>query len=376
MLKPEDDTETPLREATASAWNSLKQMADETNLGTPLRSIDTCLHLHEDCAIMVVLDGKYTTGRPGTMQWPDEKGTLSSNVRSPFRSKNISNTGVHIENIKLLHVGGKSAAYVQVEIIELKPCESDSDDRSIMSRFQGYMVFLKDSRGDGSVRTSGGTAGWVWKCISVVLSVNDTLMNRTGSCPTKTVPQPQDFVDVTSLVWDGYCSANRQCDGKLMSESFHHTCRLTYSMLVKQQVPQAQQNNDKPKDKKTNYQIVICESDKFYEKVQGRYVTEEMHLPFKHLQNHPDVGKWDDIQSIEFCCSSGGVTARSSSPDLAVVVLTVGHPPFLWTDMLICAKIAEEEDGDGQEKKKKWWIVHKSSENEPHPLPTILQSSS
>ena len=84
MLKPEDDTETPLREATKSAWQSLKQTADERNLGTTsLQSIDT-LHLHDDCAIMVVLDGKYVTGRPGKMRWPDDKGTFGGGLAISF----------------------------------------------------------------------------------------------------------------------------------------------------------------------------------------------------------------------------------------------------------------------------------------------------
>jgi hypothetical protein len=137
-------------------------------------------------------------------------------------------------------------------------------------------------------------------------------------------------------------------------------------------------------------------------------MTEEIHHPYRHLQDHPDVGNWDGIQSIDFCGGGGGssdggggggldecesYSSFSASPDLSVVVLTVGHPPFLWTDVLVCAKLEEciekkeEERGDdggghkngetavSRKKQKKWWIVHKSSDNQPHPLSAIHSSS-
>jgi hypothetical protein len=77
------------------------------------------------------------------------------------------------------------------------------------------------------------------------------------------------------------------------------------------------------------------------------------------LKNHPDVGKWDALNSIEF-----------ATPHLSLVVLTVGHPPFLWTDLLTCAYLdrPHEENPPAIKAEKKWWIVHKSSECERHPL--------
>ena len=115
-----------------------------------------------------------------------------------------------------------------------------------------------------------------------------------------------------------------------MASYFHGTCRLTYTG---------------PSDC-----IVICNSKDFYAKVSGRYETEEIHKPYAHLKNDPRLDDYNTMISIEF-----------AGPQLAMVILKVGHPPFLWTDMLTCARIRENGE-------TKWWIMHKSSDSEPHPL--------
>jgi hypothetical protein len=68
------------------------------------------------------------------------------------------------------------------------------------------------------------------------------------------------------------------------------------------------------------------------------------------LKEDPRVGDGDTLVSMEFV-----------TPQLAMVILKVGHPPFLWTDLLTCARICEHGN-------KRWWIVHKSSDSESHPL--------
>jgi Putative lumazine-binding len=119
------------------------------------------------------------------------------------------------------------------------------------------------------------------------------------------------------MVWDGYCDANNSCRGDLMKRCFHEQCRLTYV------------------DDSDNLQIMDCDS--FCHMVTHRY-TLDAHKPYEHWKD--SARDKTSLISIDF-----------ATPDLAMVMLKVGHPPFLWTDLLTCMKIDSA----------RWWIVHKSS---------------
>ena len=69
-----------------------------------------------------------------------------------------------------------------------------------------------------------------------------------------------------------------------------------------------------------------------------------LHQPYAHLRDDPRVAAEDSLLSVSF-----------AAPDLCMVVLKVGHPPMLWTDVLTCARPAGG----------RWWIVAKSSCSEP-----------
>jgi hypothetical protein len=191
-------------------------------------------------------------------------------------------------SVKVLNVGSKSAASVHVG------CIADDNERDIL---QGWLVLLLEDD--------------QWKCISAAFSRDDKVI------------RPEDFSAVNALTWDGYCGANRACDGVAMAKVFHETCRLTKV--------------------DGNGVVRILPQQDFCKKVKDRYSQEEVHIPYAHLQNDPRAAERDTLLSIDFATS-----------DLAMVTLKVGHPPFLWTDILTCAKI------NGQ-----WWIVHKSSDCEP-----------
>jgi hypothetical protein len=191
-----------------------------------------------------------------------------------------------VRSVKVLDVGSRSASSVHVV--------SGSDDYGGV--LQGWLVLLLEDE--------------QWKCISAAFS----------SC--QKVIKPEDFSAVTALTWDGYGGANQACDGVAMAKVFHETCRLTYVY---------------------NNVVEIKEQDVFCQKVTNRYIQEEIHIPYAHLQNDPRAAQGDTLLSVEFATS-----------ELAMVTLKVGHPPCLWTDLLTCAKI-----------NGKWWIVHKSSCSEP-----------
>ncbi|CAE8600851.1 unnamed protein product [Polarella glacialis] len=163
-----------------------------------------------------------------------------------------------------------------------------------------------------------GHAGWLtllkgerWLVISAIVSA--------------VVPGAVSPADVGALMgacWDGYCSANRACDGDKMAEIFHPLCRLTFAT-----------------EEDT---IVIMSQEDFVEKVRSRYET-PMHRPYAHLRHDPRAAAHDTLLGCSF-----------ATADVAMVTLKVGHPPCLWTDLLCCAKLMG-----------RWWIVAKSSCSEP-----------
>ena len=109
-----------------------------------------------------------------------------------------------------------------------------------------------------------------------------------------------------------------------MPRYFHETCRLTFV--------------------DGTGSVVIIDSRQFCNMVETRYTT-PMHKDYAHLRDDPRVGSRDALLSIDF---------GSLSTPIAMVVLTVAHPPCLWTDLLTVAKL-----------QGKWWIVHKSSVKDP-----------
>lgn len=361
MLSQED----VLRDATRKAWEGLMAMGSATNNGVAwcnntndddddvTRSKYSNRHLHGDCSVFLLLDGStgtYITGRPGSdMDWP------SSLVSDGGDGDDGDTTTIPIiiEYVKILPVGMQSAASVQVRVGEshrgffvlLKELVHNDD----------FDLAIKDDTTSTASTSEGNeyTSCWVWKCISMALApVQDQFDKNTIN---KVLPD--SFSQVTALVWDGYCHANRLCDGTLMARYFHPTCRLTYM--------------GGPND---DHKIVIVESHTFYEMVQHRYTTlHPIHAPYAQWKDDPSVGRLDTLHSIEFV-----------TPYLAMVILRIGHPPYLWTDLLTCARIVDTENDDDDRhnnkaikvdnsqkvavQRPKWWIIHKSSESEPHPL--------
>lgn len=206
----------------------------------------------------------------------------------------IFESPIEIHHIVITPVGKQSSSYAKLKF----GC-----------KYLGFFVFLKEK----------GVHDNLWKCISVAI----------GPIDNKQV-LPSSYEQVNELTWNGYCYANRICDGELMSRYFHPTCRLTYTG--------------------PDNHITICESDAFYAKVSGRYETEASHQPYAHWKNDPRLETANSLLSIDFATSQ-----------LAMVVLKIGHPPFLWTDLLTCAQLSGDDNA-------RWWIVHKSSDCEPHPF--------
>jgi len=150
-----------------------------------------------------------------------------------------------------------------------------------------------------------------WVAISVVVA---------RKTPTRI--QPDDFQGALRCSWGQYCGANRNCDGAAMAQVFHPLCRQTYS----------------------SHKIEIISCAEFCSMVSNRYESEP-HARYARYQ-HSQAAVGDTLQGISMV-----------TPRLALVRLKVGHPPYLWSDMLICAKI-----------KGSWWIVAESSSTEPFEL--------
>jgi hypothetical protein len=174
----------------------------------------------------------------------------------------------------------------------------------------GFLTLLKTTQGTGTMH---------WLIISAVVA----------STVSNTPILPLDVSKVMAACWDEYIGASRVCDGTSMANVFHPLCRLTYST--------------------STGEVVIKSQQEFCDMVSNRY-SSDVHSPFKHLQDDARVKEGDSMMGVDFGTSS-----------LAMVTLKVGHPPFLWTDVLACALLKNEGDDGGG----KWWIVAKSSSSEP-----------
>jgi len=136
--------------------------------------------------------------------------------------------------------------------------------------------------------------------------------------------EPIHFAEVAQAVWGLYVGGGRECDVDKMRSVFHPVSNLTFS------------TGGGP--------VAIIPSAAFCERVGTRWSVPE-HAKHAHLKDDPRAAACDSLISIDF-----------AGPDVAFVVLKIGYPPFLYTDLLSLIKL------EGS----KWWIVAKSSCNEPY----------
>jgi hypothetical protein len=227
--------------------------------------------IHLACSVFELDADIDIHGANGTCAYASLRGKTYS---LPYGYKS-SASALSVRSVKVLNVGSKSASLVHV---------GGSADDNEGETLQGWLVLLLEHD--------------QWKCISAAFARDYKF----------TSIRPEDFSAVTALTWDGYCGANRACDGVAMAKVFHETCRLT---------------------KVDNNNVVQIKSQQvFCRKVKDRYSHEEIHIPYAHLQNDPRAAERDTLLSVAFATS-----------DLAMVILKVGHPPCLWTDILTCAKL-------------------------------------
>ena len=105
-------------------------------------------------------------------------------------------------------------------------------------------------------------------------------------------------------------------------------------------------------------QVHIKSCTEFLWLVSHRYET-EAHMPYADFH-------WNEPQKVAAGDTLQGVSMVA--PTLALVRLKVGHPPYLWSDFLICAKIEMDDDSSKTDATTTcfgWWIVSKSSSSEP-----------
>lgn len=127
-------------------------------------------------------------------------------------------------------------------------------------------------------------------------------------------PDPSTASDPVQGVLE-YCRGGHLSDPSVMAESFHEQARLCFA--------------------DSSGQLVRWSREEFFDKVRARPVTANNHLALKH----------DRIISVD-----------KVGPEVAMVKLTIGYPPVLYTDVLSMLRI-----------KGKWWIIAKSSDKEPFP---------
>ena len=181
------------------------------------------------------------------------------------------------------------------------------------------LVLHKENTAVAHVQWADERAGW----LTLLLDKGEWMVISCVSSATKGSSTPEDMAGAVKACWEEYCGSNRACDGPRMAQVFHPLCRLTYTG--------------------PDGSLVLKPQDVFVQMVSERYST-PMHSPYAHLQGDPRVAALDSLLSVSFATS-----------DVCMVVLKVGHPPMLCTDVLTCARLAGG----------RWWIVAKSSCSEP-----------
>jgi len=209
---------------------------------------------------------------------------------------------------------GRACASAKVQIA-LPPAPESPTPTTTAVLYTDFLTLLRDDSIDGGA----------WRVIAKIYSsapLDDADVRADGVTPA-------DFSDVTRAV-DGYCRSNRRCDGEGMARIFHPACCLTYALP-------------------DHLGIVVCDADEFCRvRVAGRW-EQPAHRPYAHLRGDPRVAAADTLVSVDF-----------AGPRACRVVLRIGCPPFLWTDVLLCLKLTAPVYGrDG------WWIVAKSSSSVP-----------
>jgi hypothetical protein len=218
----------------------------------------------------------------------------------------------------------------------------DDDDNLIRNQWvlsTSAMVEYESLESMGYV-TLLAVQGNKWTVISIVYASRTPTQKGDGtstSRPSSGSPPclPIDFNGVMNCCWERYGKANRECNGNAMSQVFHPQCRLTYS---------------NPKDGT----VTVVSSVDFCTMVSNRYSL-PLHAPHAKYKDTAWVSSRDTLLGISMVI-----------PHLALVRLKVAHPPFLWTDLLVCAKLHRDENDavSGTKNDTAWWIVAKSSSSE------------
>jgi hypothetical protein len=181
-------------------------------------------HIHTNCSVMdihVPQDGITTTGNDDTTTTTTSTtNTVTSYTTTSGSTYQLSPTDAfQIVSIRILKSSIHShhssslwnapqAAAVQIVSSPQRQQQQSSSSSSVVGGVPttaGWMVLLRNCTHQ-------------WQCISgafVVMGV-PTTSTTTLRIPRSVVVTPFDFQQVMSCVWDGYCMANRMCDGTAM----------------------------------------------------------------------------------------------------------------------------------------------------------------
>lgn len=219
-----------------------------------------------------------------------------------------------------------AAAKVQ---IALPPAPESPTPTKTPVLYTDWLVLLREG-GDGDDASQ-------FRIISKIFSSSPINVggdvDRDGKLDRSRPPvTADDLATAAKAVWDGYIRAGRDCDGDAMAKIFHPVSRLTFCS-----------NNDERK-------VVVVESKNFCERVAHRWNLPD-HAPYAHLHQDGRDALGDQLIGVDFC----------DDPNVAMVMLRVGFPPFLYTDVLSLLRVIGNDD-DGP---PRWWIVAKSSVHEP-----------
>jgi len=199
--------------------------------------------------------------------------------------------------------------------IALPPAPNSPTPTTQPVLYTDFLTLLKDASIDGGS----------WRIIAKTFS---SASLAEGPASTTTRILPKDFLEATSAAWDLYVGAGRACDSSAMARVFHPSCNLTFA---------------------TSEGIALIDCAQFCEHVGSRWQSDK-HKHYAHLRGDARAAAADTLLSLDF-----------AGPCVCRVMLRVGYPPFLYTDVLLLLKISAPLHG----REGGWWIVAKSSGNVP-----------
>jgi hypothetical protein len=196
-----------------------------------------------------------------------------------------------------------------------------------------------------------------WIIFTMIVKTSHSSSSNTTTDTDKTSIRTNHNVErqkIREACMDRYLKSNRACDGKGMAQVFHPLSRLI-------QIPNPESSSSTIN--KNEIPTVVISQSEFCHLVQIRYESLQ-HAAYANVLNKDQYDTW--------------LGSASLNKSLAIGHLRVGHLPFVWSDLLLLAKLKDQytrrpslAPESCNEDECTWWILAKTSHAQPFSLQTM-----